>query len=133
VIICVWLAVLMTGCTTDSSRRVSVPNVADTLKVLPNETLSFAARAKGVQIYESRATTNDALDYEWVLKAPEAGLFDAQGKRIGAIKADRPGRGLTAVKSWVKSKAASPRRKRTQFPGCCSLTRSTKEIGSSAE
>jgi hypothetical protein len=83
VIIGVWLTVLMAGCATPSSRRVSVPVVQDTLKVSPNETLSFAAKGKGVQIYQCRAKTNDATEYEWVLKAPEADLFDAQGKGIG--------------------------------------------------
>lgn len=83
VVIYGWLAALMAGCSTDSTGRVSVPVVPDTLKVSPNETLSFAAKAKGVQIYECRAKTNDATVYEWVLKAPEADLFDALGKRIG--------------------------------------------------
>ncbi len=83
VIIYGWLAALLAGCATDSTGRVSVPIVPDTLKVSPNETLSFAAKAQGVQIYECRAKTNDATEYEWVLKAPEAVLFDAQGKRIG--------------------------------------------------
>jgi hypothetical protein len=77
------LVVLMAGCSTDSSVRVSVPVVPNTLKVSPDETLSFAARATGVQIYECRSKTNDASSYEWVLKAPEADLFDVQGKRIG--------------------------------------------------
>jgi hypothetical protein len=73
----------MAGCATDSSRRISVPIVPDALKVSENETLSFAAKAMGVQIYECRAKTTDATDYEWVLNAPEADLFDLQGKRIG--------------------------------------------------
>jgi hypothetical protein len=77
------LVALMAGCSTNSSVRVSVPVVPNTLKVSPEETLSFAAKAKGVQIYECRIKTNDTSNYEWVLKAPEADLFDMQGKRIG--------------------------------------------------
>jgi hypothetical protein len=77
------LAALISGCSTDSTGRVSVPVVPDTLKVSANETLSFAAKAKGVQIYDCRAKPNDATVYEWVLKAPEAELFDTLGKRIG--------------------------------------------------
>jgi hypothetical protein len=73
----------MAGCATHSSGTLSVPVVPDTLKVSPGEALSFAANAKGVQIYQCRAKTNDATAYEWVLKAPEADLFDGQGKRIG--------------------------------------------------
>jgi hypothetical protein len=77
------LAALMAGCATNSSMSIPVPVVPDTLKVSPNETLAFAAKARGVQIYVCRARTNDAGIYEWVFKAPEADLFDAQGKRIG--------------------------------------------------
>jgi hypothetical protein len=83
VVICGWLAVSIAGRATDSSSRVSIPVVPDTLKVSPNETVSFVAKAKGVQIYECRTRTNDVTRNEWVLKAPEADLFDAQGKRIG--------------------------------------------------
>ena len=83
IIICAWLAVLAAGCATESSHRISIPVVPDTLKVSANETLSFAAKAKGVQIYECRSKTTNATEYEWVLKAPEADLFDTQGKRIG--------------------------------------------------
>jgi hypothetical protein len=83
VIVCGWLAVFMTGCSPDSSPRLSVPVVPDTIKVSPTDTLSFAAHAKGVQIYECRARKDDATQYEWVLKAPEADLFDGRGKKIG--------------------------------------------------
>jgi len=83
VIVFGWLAVFMTGCATDSSRRFSDPVVPDTLKVSQTEVRSFAASAKGVQIYECRAKKDDATQYEWVFKAPEADLFDARGKKIG--------------------------------------------------
>jgi hypothetical protein len=45
--------------------------------------LSFAANAKGVQIYECRVKKDTTAQYEWVLKAPEADLFEGRGKRIG--------------------------------------------------
>ncbi|MDB6065443.1 MAG: hypothetical protein JWR26_1651 [Pedosphaera sp.] len=83
VILCGWLALFITGCATDSPPRLSVPVVPDTIKVSPTKTLSFTASAKGVQIYECRARKDDATQYEWVLKAPEADLFDARGKKIG--------------------------------------------------
>ena len=82
-IVCGWLAVFLAGCATDSSRRVSVPVVPDTVKVPAVDSLAFAASAKGVQIYECRARKDDATQYEWVFKAPEADLFDARGKKIG--------------------------------------------------
>jgi hypothetical protein len=82
VILSGWLALFMTGCATKSSQRFSVPVVPHTIQVSPTETLSLAARAKGVQIYECRARKDDATQYEWVLKAPEADLFDWRGKKI---------------------------------------------------
>lgn len=81
--ICGWLAICMTGCTSGSSRRSSAPLVPDTVKVSVADALSFAARAKGVQIYECRAKQDDHTKYEWVFKAPEADLFDALGRKIG--------------------------------------------------
>src|ERR1700722_13005996 len=81
--ICGWLGVFMAGCATDSPRRVSVPGVPDSIKVSQTELLSFTPKAKGVQIYECRAKKDDATQYEWALKAPEADLFDGRGEKIG--------------------------------------------------
>jgi hypothetical protein len=78
-----WLAIFLAGCEPNSSAKLSAPLVPDTLKVPPTDTLAFAARAKGVQIYECRANKDNASQYEWVLKAPEADLFDARGKKVG--------------------------------------------------
>ena len=78
-----WLAIFLAGCELDSSGKLSAPSVSDTLKVPPTDTLAFAATGKGVQIYECRANKDNANQYEWVLKAPEADLFDARGKKIG--------------------------------------------------
>ena len=78
-----WLAIFLAGCEPDSSGKLSAPLVSDTLKVPPTDTLAFAATGKGVQIYECRANKDNANQYEWVLKAPEADLFDARGKKIG--------------------------------------------------
>jgi hypothetical protein len=116
VIIRAWLALLMAGCATDSSRRISVPVVPDTLKVSPNETLSFAATAKGVQIYECRAKTNDATEYEWVLKAPEADLFDAQGKRIGRHYGGPTWEGIDGSKVIAEAKAREPSPEKNAIP-----------------
>ena len=76
------LAIFVAGCQPDSSAKPSAPSVSDTLKVPPTDTLAFAAKAKGVQIYECRANKDNANQYEWVLKAPDADLFDARGKKI---------------------------------------------------
>ena len=76
------LAIFVAGCQPDSSAKPSAPSVSDTLKVPPTDTLAFAAKAKGVQIYECRANKDNTNQYEWVLKAPDADLFDAHGKKI---------------------------------------------------
>ena len=57
--------------------------VPDAVKVSPHEVLLLTAKARGVQIYVCQASKEDPTKYEWVLKAPEADLFDAQGKKIG--------------------------------------------------
>jgi hypothetical protein len=77
-----WLTISLTGCEPDSSGKLSAPLVSDTLKVPPTDKLAFAATAKGVQIYECRANKDNPNRYEWVLKVPEADLFDARGKKI---------------------------------------------------
>ena len=76
-----WLAIFIAGCATDSPRQISLPIVPDSVKVPETEILSFAASAKGVQIYECRAGKDG--QYEWVFKAPDADLFDGRGKKIG--------------------------------------------------
>lgn len=48
-----------------------------------DQVLAFELRATGVQIYEWRASKEDATRFEWSLKAPQADLFDAAGQRIG--------------------------------------------------
>jgi len=46
------------------------------------ESLVLVTPATGVQIYECRASSRPG-EYEWVFVAPEADLFDTQGRRIG--------------------------------------------------
>ena len=77
-----WLAIFLAGCEPGSSGKLSAPSVSDNLKVPPTDTLAFSATAKGVQIYQCRAKKDNANQHEWVLKAPEADLFDVRGKKI---------------------------------------------------
>jgi hypothetical protein len=60
--------------------RVEVP---ETLKPAANESLAMVVAARGVQIYECRARQGAADGHDWVFVAPEAELFDAQGRSIG--------------------------------------------------
>ena len=43
----------------------------------------LALRAKGVQIYECRASGDPRAPYAWKLQGPEAKLFDAAGHQVG--------------------------------------------------
>jgi len=60
--------------------KVQVP---DKLKPGANELLAMIVPAKGVQIYECRARTDQVGGYAWAFVAPEADLFDARGNRTG--------------------------------------------------
>jgi hypothetical protein len=60
-----------------------MPVVPDALKVAPPQTLSLAARAIGVQIYDCLPAKGDPLRYEWTFRAPEAQMYDAAGTPIG--------------------------------------------------
>jgi hypothetical protein len=53
------------------------------LRVPDGQSVLFTARGAGVQIYVSRPSANVAGTFEWVLKAPDAVLLDAEGKKIG--------------------------------------------------
>ena len=84
---CGWVTALLlvflgAACASPPS-RTSMVEVPDKLKPGANESVAMIAAAKGVQIYECRARTDRAGEYEWAFVAPEADLFDARGTRIG--------------------------------------------------
>jgi hypothetical protein len=65
----------------DTIKKVSsVP-----LKLMPPEghVMLFKATAEGTQIYVCKAEAADPDRFEWVLKAPDANLFDEGGRKIG--------------------------------------------------
>jgi len=74
------VAALLAGC---AATGPSAPVVPDNLKPPAGQTLSLAAYAVGVQIYECQAGKADSTRFEWVFKAPEAALADAAGNNIG--------------------------------------------------
>jgi hypothetical protein len=76
------LMLLVAGCASAPVPR-STAQVPDKLKPRTNESLAMIAHAKGVQIYECRASKDQPGNYEWAFVAPEADLFDAGGNRIG--------------------------------------------------
>ena len=75
-------ALLGAGCTslTPSPTPVSVP---PRLEPKASESLVMVVPARGVQIYECRASAGSPQAYEWAFVAPDAELFDSRGNRIG--------------------------------------------------
>jgi hypothetical protein len=71
-----WLVVLATAW------AAALPEIPDKLKVPAGQTLAADLQATGVQIYVCAARKDDATKFEWTLKAPEAELFDAAGKKV---------------------------------------------------
>src|SRR5882672_10629466 len=68
-----------------ASRQPPTPlvQVPDKLRPSANESLAMIVPAKGVQIYECRARTDQAGAFAWAFVAPEADLFDARGNKTG--------------------------------------------------
>jgi hypothetical protein len=77
------LLMLLGGACTSPQSPPSMAKVPDKLKAGANESLVMIVAAKGVQIYECRATKDPAKGYEWAFVAPEADLFDARGNKVG--------------------------------------------------
>jgi Protein of unknown function (DUF3455) len=57
--------------------------VSKKLQVPTDQRLVFKSAARGSQIYICQQIPADRSQFEWKLKAPEAKLFDAQGKVVG--------------------------------------------------
>jgi hypothetical protein len=62
-------------------QNVARPAVPQKLAVPETDAVVLQAHASGVQIYACQAGTDQKLS--WVLKAPDAELFDSNGKSIG--------------------------------------------------
>jgi hypothetical protein len=93
------LALSMASCDLTSTEKVSVPVVPDSIKVPPTEVLSFAANAKGVQIYECRVKKDTTAQYEWFSGHPRQICLTGAERGSAVITADRPGSRAMAVKS----------------------------------
>jgi Protein of unknown function (DUF3455) len=72
---------LVVGCAT--SKVGTNPSVPENLRTPASEVLSLETEANGVQIYECNASKDVPSRFEWIFKAPEAGLFDRVGNKIG--------------------------------------------------
>jgi len=89
---------LVAGCA--ACRALRSADVPEKLKPGANESLAMVTAAKGVQIYECRASNDRAGEYDWIFVAPEAELFDATGtKRSAGTTPARTGNRPTAAGS----------------------------------
>jgi len=75
------LAAFLSVCA--GSTAATAAEVPAALKIPADQKLSLEALAKGVQVYECKASKADPKVFEWAFKAPEAELFDLKGARIG--------------------------------------------------
>jgi hypothetical protein len=75
------LPVLFAACA--SAPPAAPVDVPPALRARADEALVAAVEAKGVQIYECRVRKDQPGIAEWAFVAPEAELFDAQGKKAG--------------------------------------------------
>jgi hypothetical protein len=73
--------------------------------------LAMVLRAEGVQVYECRAR-READGFEWAFVAPEADLFDRQGRRLGTHGAGPywQAKDGSLVIGTVKARADAPAR-----------------------
>jgi hypothetical protein len=76
------LPVLLAACASAPTTTQSVA-VPDNLRRASGEAPVAVMAAKGVQIYECRAKKDQPSAVEWAFVAPEAELFDRQGKPVG--------------------------------------------------
>lgn len=102
--------VLFSGYAAASEPMSPSPSVAQKLKVGAEESLAMIVPAKGVQIYECRASKVQNGGYEWAFVAPEADLFDTSGMKIGRHYAGPHWEAIDGSKivGSVKQSAAAP-------------------------
>ena len=63
--------------------EIPPPQVPQNLKAPGSEAVIVKALGRGKQIYACQATSGGQGRFAWVLKRPQADLFDAQGRKIG--------------------------------------------------
>src|SRR5262249_49093895 len=77
----IYMLGLLSACASSAAPVRSLPIPAP-LEVPAGQALVLEARARGVQVYQCRPTS-DPGKFEWTLTGPEAELFDVAGKPIG--------------------------------------------------
>jgi hypothetical protein len=74
--------VLIAAAATVSQARAAAIPVPTSLQTAPTQTLALEAHAVGVQIYTCSAPKTAGAKPEWILKAPDAVLYDAAGAKV---------------------------------------------------
>jgi len=103
----VLVAILGLGACAEIAPRSNIP---DALATRANQVLAFEAMAVGVQMYECKGSGDSPSKFQWVVKAPEAELYDAGGSRIARHYAGPTWEGLDGSKvvGKVEAQYASP-------------------------
>jgi uncharacterized protein DUF3455 len=82
------------------------PNLPDAIKPPAGQSIYLDTLAEGFQVYT--CSKNDSGAFAWVLKAPDAQLFDLQKKPIGKHYAGPTWEGLDGGKVVGAAKANAP-------------------------
>jgi Protein of unknown function (DUF3455) len=106
---CLLLSLISLGTLSLSAQAAS--DVPKNLQVPSGQELLFKMAAQGVQIYECKAKTDDANQFEWTLKAPDAVLL-SEGKTSGKHYAGPTWEGDDGSKvvGQLKEKSVAPDR-----------------------
>jgi hypothetical protein len=74
----IWLLVIgLVGC---AGPQTEVP---EALRLPTDEVAVLRLRGAGAQVYECKANTQDPAKHAWILKAPDAQLYDGAGMVVG--------------------------------------------------
>lgn len=104
--------------------------VPDKLAPPKGQVVILKLKAAGVQIYECKAKPEQPGQFEWVLKAPEADLFDEAGKQVGKHYAGPTWEASDGSKLTAKLEEKAPAPKEGDIPWL--LLKATTNEGSGA-
>ena len=111
---------LLAGCA--ASPWMNAGDIPPPLRVPTNAVLTLRVHAAGVQIYRCGAAKDDAARFEWLLKEPEAELFDQAGQEMQEGTAQvRTWEAMQTEARWFPAKLlhAPIAPIRMPSPGCC--------------
>src|SRR5258708_1859980 len=74
-------AALLVGCA--ASQVGTTPIVPESLRAPANQFFSMMRQAPSFKIFDCKTNCRSAVSFEWIVKAPEADLYDGVGKRNG--------------------------------------------------